>query len=311
MIQPFTGESSGIDTLYMWMYTFHMPAFIFLAGFFAKGSGNKQYILKLAKKLLLPYIIFQILYTIYYFFIGKSDWQAGIFYPHWSLWFLFSLFCWHMLLYWFKKIPPVIGVTIAVQIGLIVGYFDEIGHTFSLSRTFVFFPFFLLGYWLTKEQVMHVKKKPVKITAVIIMALVAIGIYVAPDFNSGWLLASKSYGTLGLTEYGGFARLLVYVTSTLMAISVFAWIPTERGPLTKLGARTLYVYLLHGFFIQYFREAGWFSVDHIFDVFGLAALSALIVLVLSSKPVLGVWQPLVEGSTSMLRNLLRREGRTN
>src|SRR5699024_7852784 len=64
MIQAFTGESSGIDTLYMWMYTFHMPAFIFLARFFAKGSGNKQYILKLAKKLLLPYIIFQILYTI-------------------------------------------------------------------------------------------------------------------------------------------------------------------------------------------------------------------------------------------------------
>src|SRR5699024_7088725 len=67
ILQPFTGELSGIDTLYMWMYTFHMLAFIFLAGFFAKGSGNKQYILKLAKKLLLPYIIFQILYTIYYF----------------------------------------------------------------------------------------------------------------------------------------------------------------------------------------------------------------------------------------------------
>src|SRR5699024_1916519 len=153
-------------------------------------------------------------------------WQAGTFYQHWSLWILFSLFCGHMLLYWSKKFPRVIGVTIALQIGLIFGYFDEIGHTFSLSRTFIFFPFFLVVACLTKEQVMHVKKKAVKIPAVIIMALVAIGIYVAPDFNSGWLLASKSYGTLGLTEYGGFARLLVYVTSTLMAISVFAWIPT-------------------------------------------------------------------------------------
>ncbi|HEX6594013.1 MAG TPA: acyltransferase family protein [Bacillota bacterium] len=307
MIQPFTGESSGIDTLYMWIYTFHMPAFIFLSGFFAKGSGNKQYIMNLAKKLLLPYLIFQSIYTIYYFFIGKSDWQAGIFYPHWSLWFLFSLFCWHMLLYWFKKIPPVIGVTIAILIGLIVGYFDEIGHTFSLSRTFVFFPFFLLGYWLKKDHVMLLKKKTMKVTALIIMVVVAIGIYVAPDFNSGWLLASKSYGTLGLEEYGGLARLLVYVTSTLMAMSILAWVPTARGRLTILGSRTLYVYLLHGFFIQYFRETNLFAVDHIFDLFGLGALSALIVLLLSSKPVLGIWQPFVEGSTSMLRNVCRRE----
>src|SRR5699024_12442235 len=141
-------------------------------------------------------------------------------------------------------------------------YFARHGTTFRLCRTFVFFQSLLLGYWLTKEQVMQVKKKPVKITAVITMALVAIGIYVAPDFNSDWLLASESYGTLGLTEYGGFAGLLVYVTSTLLAISVFAWIPTERGLLTKLGARTLYDYMLLGVCIQYFCVAGLFCVDY-------------------------------------------------
>ncbi|HLQ71161.1 MAG TPA: acyltransferase family protein, partial [Bacillota bacterium] len=134
MIQPFIGTSQGVNTLYMWIYTFHMPAFIFLAGFFAKGSGNTKYILKLAKKLLLPYVIFQLLYTGYYFTIGKEGWQAGIFDPHWSLWFLFSLFSWHILLFWFKQLPPLLGITIAVQIGLIVGYFGEVGQMFSLSR---------------------------------------------------------------------------------------------------------------------------------------------------------------------------------
>lgn len=54
MIQPFIGESNAIHTLYMWVYTFSMPAFIFLAGFFAKGSGNMAYILQLTKKLLFP-----------------------------------------------------------------------------------------------------------------------------------------------------------------------------------------------------------------------------------------------------------------
>src|SRR5690625_3949932 len=158
MIQPFT-EIAGVNTLYTWIYTFHMPAFILLSGFFAKGSGSIEYIIKVAKKLLLPYIIFQILYTVFYFFIGKDGWQTGIFYPHWSLWFLFSLFCWNILLIYFKKWRPFIGIPISVLIGLIVGYFGDIGHTFSLSRTFVFFPFFLAGYWLTKEQILLVKQK--------------------------------------------------------------------------------------------------------------------------------------------------------
>lgn len=103
MIQPFTDGSTTINTLYMWIYTFHMPAFILLAGFFAKGSGNISYILNLIKKLLVPYLIFQLIYTGYYFIIGKSGWQNDLFHPQWALWFLFSLFCWHLLLYWFKK----------------------------------------------------------------------------------------------------------------------------------------------------------------------------------------------------------------
>ncbi|GGB35081.1 acyltransferase family protein [Virgibacillus dakarensis] len=308
MIQPFTNGSNDINTLYTWIYTFHMPAFIFLSGFFAKGSGNKAYVLKLAKKLILPYLIFQLLYTAFYFFIGKDDWQSGVFYPQWSLWFLFSLFSWHMLLYWFKKIPPVLSIAIAVEIGLIVGYFGEVGHTFSLSRTFVFFPFFLIGYWLKEEHVMLLKTKAAKIISVIVMLSVAGAIYLAPEINSGWLLASKSYGDLGMPEFGGLARLIVYVTSALMAMSVLAWIPKSKHKLTILGTRTLYVYLLHGFFIQFFRETDLFAINNIIDLFGLAVISAAIVLVLSSKPIKVVWQPFIEGKISNIRGFF---GQTN
>lgn len=303
MIQPFVGGSHGINTLYMWVYTFSMPAFIFTAGFFAKGSGNKKYILQLARKLLVPYVIFQLLYTGYYFFIGKEGWLTGIFSPHWSLWFLFSLFSWHILLFWFKKLPAMLSITIALAVGIGVGYLGDIGHSFSLSRTFVFFPFFLTGYWLTKEQVMFVKLKSVKVTAILVMIVVAIAIHIAPDFNSGWLLASKSYGDLGLPEYGGFARLLVYTTSTMMAISMLAWIPKKRTKLTYLGTRTLYVYLLHGFFIQFFREANLFAMNNVLDLLGLALVSVAIVIVLSSKPILGIWQPFIEGKTSIVKDV--------
>ncbi|ALX49839.1 acyltransferase family protein [Lentibacillus amyloliquefaciens] len=301
VIQPFTDDAAGLNTLYLWIYTFHMPAFIFLAGFFAKGSGNIRYIKKLAQKLLIPYLIFQVIYTGYYFLIGKEGWQLDMFYPHWALWFLFSLFSWHILLILFKKMPAVMGLSISVGIGLIVGYFGEVGHTFSLSRTFVFFPFFLMGYWITQNQVMFLKQIQLKAAAVVVMLVVAAGIYFAPEFNTGWLLASKSYSTLGLPDYGIIARLSVYVTSALMAASILAWLPSKRSKLTARGTQTLYVYLLHGFFVQFFRETDMFTVNSVIDVLGLAVMSALIVLVLSSRPVRGVWQPFIEGKMSILK----------
>lgn len=306
MIQPFIEGSQGMNTLYMWIYTFHMPAFIFLSGFFAKGSGNKKYILKLCKKLIIPYIIFQLIYTAFYFFIGKDGWQAGIFYPQWSLWFLFSLFSWHILLVVFKKIPVMLSISSSIALGLLVGFFGDVGHTLSLSRTFVFFPFFLTGYWVTKNQFMWLKNRSVKIFSVATMITVAVLIYIAPDFNSGWLLASKSYGALGLPEFGVFARFLVYVSSALMAISVLVWVPRKENFMTHLGARTLYVYLLHGFFIQVFREYDLFTVSSLFDVIGLAGLSAAIVFLLSSKPMLSIWQPFVEGKASILKYRLQQ-----
>jgi len=306
MIQPFVSGSNPMNTLYMWIYTFHMPAFILLAGFFAKGLGDFKYVINLMKKLIVPYIIFQVIYSGYYYLIGNPGWQTDLFSPHWSLWFLFSLFCWHMLLYWFKKIPPALGITIAIQMGLIVGYFGEIGHTFSLSRTFVFFPFFLIGYWVTEKQLLQtVKNKQMKFISIGIMAVLAISIYFLPDFQTGWLLASSSYSDLGMSEYGGLMRLLVYAVAGLMVISIFAWIPRKHYRWTKLGTRTLYVYLLHGFFIQFFRQAELFEINNLFDVLGLAALSAALVILLSSRPIVGIWQPLIEGRFSILKNAFR------
>jgi fucose 4-O-acetylase-like acetyltransferase len=303
-IQPFIDGSVGMHTLYTWIYTFHMPAFIFLAGFFAKGFGNKGYILKLARKLLLPYIIFQLIYSSYYYFIGKSNWLTDIFYPHWSLWFLISLFCWHILLILFKRFPAYASLTLAVLLGISVGYLAAVGHSFSLSRTFVFFPFFLLGYWLKEEHLMLVKRRSAKFISIGVMGIIAIAIYIAPEINTGWLLASKSYFDLGMQEFGGVARLLVYVTSTLMAASVLAWVPRKHYSFTKLGERTLYVYLLHGFIIQYFRAYDVFEVLTPFDIIGLAGVSFIIVLLLSSKPVITFSQPLIECKFSYLKKLV-------
>lgn len=308
MIQPFVSQSQPIETLYTWIYTFHMPAFIFLAGFFAKGSGNIAYIMKLAKRLIIPYIIFQIIYTGYYFLIGKSNWLTDhIFYPHWSLWFLFSLFCWHILLIGYKKLHPALGISLAILIGVVIGYFDQVGHTFSLSRTFVFFPYFLIGYWASMKHIDWLKNKFVKAASILMMITAAIIIYHSPEIDIGWLLASKSYSTLGMETFGSITRLTVYITSILMAMSILSWVPTRRFMYTSLGERTMYVYLLHGFFVQFFRQYDLLHIDHFIDILGIIFISAGIVFLLSSKWVISLFQPFIELSMDRLKQLFRKK----
>lgn len=64
---------------------------------------------------------------------------------------------------------------------------------------------------MTKEQLAWLRRTQVRVAALVVMAAIAVAIYVAPDFNSGWLLASKSYSDLGMPDLGVLARLLVYV----------------------------------------------------------------------------------------------------
>lgn len=306
VIQPFTTDLKVIEVLYQWIYLFHMPAFIFLSGLFAKGLHDKDYLAKLFKRLLIPYIIFHGFYTIYYLVLGIEGWELTLLNPRWSLWFLLSLFCWNLLLIVFKRIPQGLSITLSIVIGVAIGYVDSIGHTLSLARTFVFFPFFLLGYWLTKEHLLLLKKRAIKIVAISFLGLVALGIYLFPSFSSNWLLSSYSYEALGFPQVGGMIRIGIYLVSTLMAISILSLIPRNQFIFTKIGEKTLYIYLLHGLFIHFFRKTDLLKIDNIFDLVGLMIISLLIVMILASKPVRIISQPVIEAKATLLRETFAR-----
>ncbi|SNZ04360.1 Fucose 4-O-acetylase [Terribacillus aidingensis] len=293
LIQPYQ-NMIVLQTSYTWIYTFHMPVFIFLAGFFAKGMGHKAAIEKLVKKLLLPYLFFQVIYTMFYYAIGKEGWLQSVLIPQWALWFLLSLFCWHMLLIPFKYIRPLTGIPLAVLIGVAAGYVDTIGSEFSLSRTFVFFPFFLIGYWATKDQLAVLRRMPIRFGAGFVLISTAIVLYHFPNLSTGWLLGSKSFAEIGADESGGLIRILIYVISAVMMASVLSLIPAKETPFSKYGQRTLYVYLLHGFAIQYIRAEDIFEVSNTLDILGLLFVTFSIVWVLSQRWILRIWKPLIE-----------------
>lgn len=300
LIQPFT-DTKGIEVLYHFIYLFHMPAFILLSGFFAKGIGKVGYIWQMFRKLIIPYLLFQLLYSGYYYLIGDPGWETTWYEPHWALWFLLSLFCWHVLLILFKQVPPLISITTALIIGVGIGYINDVGHAFSLSRTFVFFPFFVLGYWLSKQHLLQLTQPVFKWSSLIIVSTVIVLLSISPTQSIDWLLGSFSYQEMGQPIWGGVIRFGVYLLALLLTCCILAWIPRKTYNWTARGKQTLYVYLLHGVFIQFFREAGWFKIDNLVDVMGLALLALLIVLLLSSKMICVPFQPLIEGKVTQIK----------
>ncbi|WP_079525019.1 MULTISPECIES: acyltransferase family protein [Halobacillus] len=100
VISPLKHDNQLLFALYTAIYLFHMPGFALMSGYFAKKYQRKGYILSITKKLLLPYLLFQVIYSVYYYMTGKeTTLTINLFQPHWTLWFLLSLFCWHLLLF--------------------------------------------------------------------------------------------------------------------------------------------------------------------------------------------------------------------
>src|SRR5690606_8207293 len=86
LIQSYIDSNSFFSALYKLLYTFHMPAFILVSGYFAKGIYEKGYIFKIIKKLIIPYLIFQVIYSIFYYVLySKSMLTIDFLNPHWSL----------------------------------------------------------------------------------------------------------------------------------------------------------------------------------------------------------------------------------
>ncbi|HBM4073444.1 TPA: acyltransferase family protein [Listeria innocua] len=308
-LQTFIAEYAGVRVLYIYIYTFHMPAFILISGFFAKSFGKPGYLKKTMKKLILPYVFFQLIYSIfYYFLLNKENLSIKFLDPEWSLWFLLSLFFWNLMLLVFSKIKPWKSVSIALLLGLVAGYFDIIGGYLSLSRTLVFFPFFLVGYFLKKEHFYFLKTHIASIIGGIFVVLLLIFITMHPNLNDKWFLGSKPYANfVEVKSLGLFIRALVYMISFCSIAAFFSFIPQKRLFFTKWGKNTLYVYLLHGFFIKFFREGGQTDFQYSPSTFLLLfGIPFGLTVLLSSRLVKTVVQPVIELRASMLYNVFSR-----
>lgn len=297
IIRSYIEQNEGMLAIYKFIYTFHMPAFILIAGYFAKGYQQKGYIQKVASKLIIPYLIFHGIYSIYYVLIKNENvWiVANPLNPHWSLWFLLSLFFWNILLYLFALFRKEVAMGVSFIIALSVGYIEEVNHFMSLSRTFVFFPLFLIGSYMKRKHFLLLKHKSARISSFFLLIGIAI-LYSQISFDYEWLFGSKPYAHFGdVTIISCLKRLLFYVLTLVTTFSFLSLVPSKKLFFTDWGTRTFYVYLLHGFFIQAFRISDMErNVDALNNILIAGLCALMLTIVLSSRWIRNITKPFIE-----------------
>lgn len=299
LISPVREENGVLFFTNNFLTSFRMPALILLTGYFTKHfrRDSPLFIKQLAVGLFIPYLIFQV------FYLGMDglagNWMqlwANLFAPSFGMWFLLSLLAWNLLLFPFTKIKHPIFIAFLLAIG--IGWVDVAGEYLSISRTLVFFPLFLIGHHLKKEQMEWFKKRKAKVLAVFSMVASSVTLsFFSLEQARNFLLARHSYADIAESAMEGSAtRLIFYMVMLLGILAFLPWVPKKNMFFTHLGRRTAYIYLLHLFFVRVLIEIPLFSSDPgmLFFIVLLIVWPAIVFLVSSGTAVF-LAKPVVEG----------------
>ncbi|MGL6108202.1 acyltransferase family protein, partial [Romboutsia sp.] len=245
LIERYIETNSTLMGIYMFIYSFHMPLFVFISGFLSKNINKSRKIF--FKSLLVPYVIFNIIwYSLAYLYTGKTN--IPILYPGWTLWFLLSLFFWRMSLRYLVKIKYILPISFLL--GLLVGFISN-GSILSFSRTIVFLPFFLLGYYADMKKLNEVSSNinfNEKLATLGVIAFFILALFISENniLDYRFLYGSYSYSELSINLYQGLTyRLILYVVSILLSLFICKIIPNKKTFYTGMGKSTMYIYSFH------------------------------------------------------------------
>ncbi|WP_245996456.1 acyltransferase family protein [Streptomyces armeniacus] len=261
--EPFRNDSRAATALYMFVYTFHMPAFIVISGYFSRGFDlSPRRLHRLVTGILVPYVLFEFAYA---FFRRWADddptYPVNLVDPYFLNWFLVALFVWRLTTpIWRTLRWP---VPIAVGIALLSAVTPDVDSNLDLQRVLQFLPFFVLGLVLNPEHFALLRRRAVRLAALPVGATALVFAYwAAPRLNYQWFYRRDSGQDLGVQAWAGGAMSVgLFACSMLLTACFLAWVPRRRMWFTALGAGTLYGYLLHGFLVKGSVWWGWYDTD--------------------------------------------------
>ena len=267
-------DGGYITGIYLFIYAFHMPLFVFIMGFFSKRLEDENGNFRLNKVIsyVLLYLGFKVLLFIFMRFILHQDIAFYLFTEHDAPWYLLACALWLSITYLVRNVKSKYMFVFSILFALIIGYDYYVEDVFALSRVIVFFPFFLFGYYLSDKRlnmfvnVLHKRKNQVLSFLFLVILLITFICFAENlDFLRPFVLVSYSYGfTIPFIDnvYFVLIRLFCMCLAFLMMWAVISLVPRRKMFFSKIGRRTLQIYILHLFFVYlvfYTRIEGYLT----------------------------------------------------
>lgn len=241
-----------VKALKLFVYVFHMPCFVFVSGYLAKGAlKNNRFRSDKIISFLWLYVIFKVLMALCSKITG-SGFDLELFRDGAAPWYLISMAVWYLMIPFFVSIKPMLVIIGSFAAGIMAGYLEIFDTAFSMSRNFVFLPFFVLGLFVNADQLKNFReKKRLKIAALVLLSVLLVFFVVNLETLSPYLkivYGARGYmhiETLPRMLYGGVWRLGWYLAAALLSALILLLVPSRKCFISKYGARTLQIYILH------------------------------------------------------------------
>lgn len=211
-----------------YIYSFHMPLFIYLSGAVYKQRSLK----KIYNRLLIPFYLSGIIISFfYYFFYNKAMIKTEIINVMYggcapnhrvdivpAIWFLTALFIIEFIYIVFNQLKlkqmGIWSIGIALLGFLLAKYRDKISMCYNIDIAFVLLPFFLLGI-RTKKIIKEIEKMPNIFKYIALAVFTIIGIVLAHingQINIFRMIYGKSIFLYYFLALVGIAGMLFFCT---------------------------------------------------------------------------------------------------
>lgn len=257
---PVMDGSRAARALYMVTYTFHMPAFIIISGYFSRSFDmSPAKVRRLVTGVAVPYVVFETAYSLFRRYADDPGAPISLTEPWYLTWFLAALFVWRLTTPLWRSLrhPLAVSLVIACLASLSPG----IGDDLDLPRVLQFLPFFVLGLQLKPEHFQLVRRREVRMLAPPLFAVAVLFAYwAAPRMELGWFLRNSAAQDMGAPWWAGAVMTLaLFGCATLLTVAFLSLVPRRPMWFTVLGAGTICGYLLHGFMVKGATYSGLFD----------------------------------------------------
>ena len=252
-----------VEAVYQWIYLFHMPAFIFVSGYFSKNFVKRKGDSSKLLGFLVLYVVFSVMLWIMDALTVKELTKPDLFSTGSAQWYMLAMFFWYLSLLFVSELPAGITIAVVFVLGLLVGFEKNAGNFLSMSRVIVFYPFFLLGYYFKEEWLEKITLKWKIVSGMFLTGIFVILLFyrktVSPVLR--FVYGNKSYSALEFSNAEGVLyRGIWYIIAFLMTMSFLCIISSKRRFYTRVGEYTLPVYIIHRVLRDGFVALGLYRV---------------------------------------------------